>query len=72
MAIRYFVRFTEGRKDLLISDSPRVRIFTSFSQGVNVHRYGGHARKRDALKYIEEVNKAVGAQIAHYHGAVAV
>ena len=43
MAIRYFVRFTEG-----------------------------HARKRDALKYIEEVNKAVGAQIAYYHGAVAV
>ncbi|GGB53142.1 hypothetical protein GCM10011607_12070 [Shewanella inventionis] len=69
---RYFVRYTEARSNLKISASPTLVIQTSFNAGVNISRHGGHARKKDAISWIEQVNAAAGKVIAYYHGVEVV
>lgn len=69
---RYFVQYTEAKENLLISDSPRVRMFTSFNKGVHVSYNAGHSRKKDAIAWADRVNAAVGKKIAFYYGAIDV
>lgn len=69
---RFFIEYLETRDQLVIVNTPSLVIKTSFSQGVNVSRYSGHSRKKDALEHIQSVIMAAGKQIAVYHGPVIV
>ena len=66
---RYFVRYLESRKDLVLIHSPSLVLRTSFNEGVYLSRHSGHARKKDAIEHIARVNAAAGKEIAVYHGA---
>jgi hypothetical protein len=65
---RFFLEYLESRDDLVLSSSPHLVMKTSFNKGVNVSRHAGHSRKKDALAYMEDINKAAGKVIAVYHG----
>jgi hypothetical protein len=72
MMKRFFLEYLETRKELLLSSSAALVVKTSFNKGVYISRHSGHARKKDALAYMERVNKAAGKEIAVYHGPVIV
>jgi hypothetical protein len=65
---RFFLKYLEARKELVLSSSTVLVMKTSFSKGVFISRHSGHQRKKDALAYMESVNEAAGKVIAVYHG----
>lgn len=66
---KYFVRYTEGHSDLLITDTPTYKVRTSFNAGTYRHRNGGHRRKADAIAWCKKINDALGREVAFYDGA---
>lgn len=62
---KYFVEYSEGRDQLLISSNPVITMTMTFGPGLN----GGHKTKKLALENAERVNKAAGKEIAKYAGA---
>lgn len=69
---KYFVEYTEGRNELVVSSSPIMVMMVSFNAGKVISRNTGYSKKKNALAAIERVNKAAGSEIAKYAGAYEV
>lgn len=65
----YFIRYLEARTNLCVASGPVMIITKSFDAGLRTTRNCGYARKRDALRNIDEINRAAGKIIAEYGGA---
>jgi len=69
---RFFLTYAQTMQDLLISSSPRIKMYTSFRKGTNISYRGGFASIRSAMDFAVQINNATGQQVATYYGSVEV
>ncbi|MFT5724478.1 MAG: hypothetical protein ACI9JN_001597 [Bacteroidia bacterium] len=69
---RFFLTYAQTMENLLISSSPRIKMYTSFKTGTSISYRGGFANKRSAMDFAQQINNATGQQIASYYGSVDV